>query len=155
MKQYPYVEINFNGTVFKLFVNGKKYAVTDTTELLSYCINEAIEDYWKENGIEELKAEADKLGYQLVPKQPLEELKDKANEHGYTLVKKQPYYPFPTCKCTNYKKGVMRFRDSVGYYYLCPICGLRSESTKYARDANRIWYELTMEKFGRGEVRRK
>ena len=105
--------------------------------------------------LEELKVEADKLGYKLTPKKPLEELKTEANEQGYALVKRQTYYPFPTCKCTNYKKGVMRFRDSVGYYYHCPICGLTSKSTKYARDADRVWYELTMEKFGRGEVKRR
>ena len=105
--------------------------------------------------LEELKAEADKLGYELKPKLTLEELKVEAEKHGCRLTKKQTYYPFPACKCTNYKKGVMRFRDGVGYYYHCPICGLTSESTKYARDADRIWYELTMEKFGRGEVKRK
>lgn len=155
MKQYPYVEINFNGTVFKLFVNGKKYAVTDTTELLSYCINTAIEDYWEENGIEELKVEADKLGYRLTPKQPLEELRAKVNEQGYTLVKKQPYVPFPACKCTNYRKGITRFRDGHGYYYRCPMCKLSSKPAKLVRDAMQNWYDLTVEVYGRNEVKRK
>lgn len=155
MKQYPYVEINFNGKVFQLFINGKKYATTDTTEMLSYCINEAIEDYWQTNGIEGLKVEADKLGYKLVSKQPLEELQEKADKQGYKLVKKQTYYPFPSCKCTNYRYGINRYRSNEGYYWRCPICGLTSKPTKLARDANRIWYELTMEKFGRGEVKRK
>lgn len=45
MKQYPHIKISFNGTVFVLYVNGEKYAVTYTTEVLSDCINEAIKDY--------------------------------------------------------------------------------------------------------------
>lgn len=85
--------------------------------------------------IEELKIEADKLGYRLTPK--------------------QPYIPFPTCKCTNYEKGVDRYRTFEGYYWKCPTCGLTSEPAKLSRDADRIWYELTMKVFGRPEVKRK
>lgn len=48
MKQRPHIKIIFNGEVFVLFVNGKKYATTFTTEVLSDCINEAIKDYWEE-----------------------------------------------------------------------------------------------------------
>lgn len=48
MKQLPYIKIDFNGKVYKLFVNDEKYAVTDNMETLSYCINEAIEDYLEE-----------------------------------------------------------------------------------------------------------
>ncbi len=48
MKQCPHIEIHFNGNVFKLFVNGEKYAVANTTEMLSECINYAIEDYFVE-----------------------------------------------------------------------------------------------------------
>ena len=48
MKQYPHIEIKFNGNVFKLFVNGEKYAVANTTEMLSECINYAIKDYLEE-----------------------------------------------------------------------------------------------------------
>lgn len=105
--------------------------------------------------LEELKAEADKLGYELAPKLTLEELKVEAEKHGCRLAKKQTYYPFPSCKCTNYRKGINRYRSNEGYYWRCPICGLTSKPTKLARDANRVWYELTMEKFGRGDVKRK
>lgn len=48
MDQCPHIEINFNGNVFKLFVNGKKYAVANTMEFLNECINEAIKDYFVE-----------------------------------------------------------------------------------------------------------
>lgn len=45
MTQYPYIKIHFNGTVYVLLVNGEKYAVVNTVEVLSDCINEAIKDY--------------------------------------------------------------------------------------------------------------
>lgn len=45
MTQYPHIKIHFNGTVYVLFVNGEKYAVVNTVEILSDCINEAIKDY--------------------------------------------------------------------------------------------------------------
>lgn len=48
MKQFPHIKIEFNGNVYKLFVNGEKYAVTDNMETLSYCINTAIEDCLEE-----------------------------------------------------------------------------------------------------------
>ena len=105
--------------------------------------------------LEELKVEADKLGYRLTPKQPLEELKSEANEHGYTLVKKQPYVPFPACKCTNYRKGIMRFRDGDGYYYRCGVCHLSSKPARLVRDAKLNWYDLTVEVYGREEIKRR
>lgn len=83
----------------------------------------------------------------------LEELKAEANKLGYTLVKKQPHIPFPTCKCTNYRKGIMRFRDGHGYYYYrCPVCMLSSEPAKLVRDASKNWYNLTVERYGRKEL---
>lgn len=85
----------------------------------------------------------------------LEELKTEANKLGYTLVKRQPYVPFPSCKCTNYRKGIDRYECREGYFWRCPICGLTSKPAKLARDADRIWYELTIEKFNRREVKRK
>lgn len=48
MKQFPHIKIDFNGNVFRLFVNGEKYATTYTVEALSDCINEAIKDYLEE-----------------------------------------------------------------------------------------------------------
>lgn len=90
--------------------------------------------------LKELKIEADKLGYQLIKKQPR---------------KKQPYIPFPSCKCTNYRKGIERYQNGEGYYWRCPICGLTSNPARLARDAQRNWYELTIEVFGRTEVKRK
>lgn len=92
---------------------------------------------------EELKVEADKLGYQLVKRKE------------YQIVKRQEYIPFPTCKCTNYKKGVDRYLHSDGYFWKCPICGLTSKPAKLSRDADRIWYELTMEVYGRPEIKRR
>ena len=85
----------------------------------------------------------------------LEELKIEADKLGYRLQKKQIYVPFPSCKCTNYRKGIDRYQCSDGYFWRCPICGLTSKPAKLSRDAYRIWYELTMEKFGRVEVKRR
>lgn len=84
-----------------------------------------------------------------------EELKAEADRLGYRLVQKQPYIPFPTCKCTNYKKGVDRYQSSRGYFWRCPTCGLTSKPAKLSRDADRIWYELTMEVYGRPEAKKR
>ena len=47
MRQYPNIKITFNGKVFTIFVNGEKYAVANTMEMLSECINYAIQDYFE------------------------------------------------------------------------------------------------------------
>ena len=79
----------------------------------------------------------------------LEELKAEANELGYTLVKKQPHVPFPSCSC-NKRKGLPRYvgfgHDCGGYFYQCPICQRRSKPARLVRDAkenwnNGIWWE--------------
>ena len=86
----------------------------------------------------------------------LEELKAEANKHGYTLVKRQPYIPFPSCKCTNYRKGLYRYQQPYeGYFYKCDICGLESKPARFIKDAQLNWYNLTKERFGREEVKRK
>lgn len=48
MKQRPHIKIDFNRNVFRLFVNGEKYAVVGTVDMLSDCINMAIQDYMEE-----------------------------------------------------------------------------------------------------------
>ncbi len=86
----------------------------------------------------------------------LEELKVEADKLGYRLQKKQPYVPFPTCKCTNYRKGIQKYyKVGEGYFYQCENCGLTSQPAKLVRDAERNWYELTIEVYGRKEVKRK
>jgi hypothetical protein len=85
----------------------------------------------------------------------LEELKAEADKFGYRLVEKQPYIPFPSCKCTNYRKGLHRFEDNDGYYYECDICGCSSESARTVREAQLNWYNLTKTRFGREEVKRR
>lgn len=85
----------------------------------------------------------------------LDELKSEANKLGYALVKRQPYVPHPTCKCTNFRKGIDRYVCREGYFWKCPICGLTSKPAKLARDAARNWYELTIEVFDRKEVKRR
>ena len=42
------IQIVFNGNVFVIFVNNEKYAVANTMEMLSECMNEAIKDCWEE-----------------------------------------------------------------------------------------------------------
>ena len=49
MKQYPHIKISFNGTVFRLFVNGEKYATAYNIEVLSDYVNMAIKDYLEDN----------------------------------------------------------------------------------------------------------
>jgi hypothetical protein len=85
----------------------------------------------------------------------IEELKSEADKLGYRLQKKQPYVPFPSCKCTNYRKGITRYQSFDGYFYQCNCCGLASKPAKLVRDAERNWYNLTVEVYGRKEVKGK
>lgn len=85
----------------------------------------------------------------------LAELKIEADKLGYRLQKKQPYVPFPTCKCTNYRKGIERYQSTDGYFYRCTVCGLTSKPARLVRDAEKNWYDLTVEVYGRKEVKRK
>ena len=86
----------------------------------------------------------------------LKELKIEADKLGYALVKRQPYIPSPTCKCTNYRKGIERYYEPYkGWFYRCPICGCESEPARLVRDAELNWYNFTREKFGRPEVKRR
>lgn len=103
----------------------------------------------------EVIIEGKKTRVRRVESMTLEELKAEADKQGYRLTKKQPYVPFPSCKCTNYRKGIDRYQCSEGYFWKCPICGLTSKPAKLSKDADRIWYELTMEVYGRPEVKRK
>ena len=68
----------------------------------------------------------------------LEELKSEANKLGYRLVKKSPYIPFPTCSCRK-GKGIERFQCFEGYYYKCPVCGKESKPTKLMGQAAINW----------------
>lgn len=49
-------------------------------------------------------------------------------------------------------EGIDRHQNRDGYFWRCPICGLTSKPAKLARDAQRNWYELTIEVYGRKEI---
>ena len=68
----------------------------------------------------------------------LEELRAEANKRGYQLVKKQPYIKYPTCTCK--KSRVYRMhRAYEGTYFVCSVCGKASKPARWIKDAKANW----------------
>ena len=75
----------------------------------------------------------------------LDELKIEAEKLGYRLVKNQPYIRLLPCTCgrkrveewLDYGFGV---RDN--HFYACPRCGKKSPPAKTMREAKRAWNEM-------------
>ena len=68
----------------------------------------------------------------------LDELKVEADKLGYQLTKKQPYIAFPTCSCRK-RKGLTQYQTVGGYFYRCDVCGRESKPAKLVRDAKANW----------------
>ena len=68
----------------------------------------------------------------------LEELKSEADKLGYRVVKKRPHIPFPTCTCRK-GKGIERRQTVGGYFYRCPVCGKESKPAKLMGEAAMNW----------------
>lgn len=74
----------------------------------------------------------------------LEELRSEANKLGYSLCKKVTYEKLSTCRC-----GSRRIASEIGYprskYYRCTKCGLKSEPAKTKYQAIRSWNKAVKE----------
>lgn len=67
-----------------------------------------------------------------------EELKAEAEKQGYNLIKKQPYIKLLPCTC-GYKK-IETFRYYYGNWFCeCPKCGNRSDVCSSERKAKINW----------------
>ena len=75
----------------------------------------------------------------------LEELKTEANKLGYSLCKQITYEKLSTCKC-----GSKRIASELWYcrtkYYRCTKCGLKSEPAKTKYQAIKNWNNAVKEK---------
>ena len=75
----------------------------------------------------------------------LEELKAEAAKLGYNLVKKQPYIKLSRCTCGK-KKPVNWFitqgENRGMIYYKCDNCGLSEKKKKTDRQARENWNQL-------------
>ena len=75
----------------------------------------------------------------------LDELKTEAEKLGYRLVKNQPYIKLLPCTCG--RKIIKEWYDAgfwAGdkYFYACPRCGKKSPPAKTIRGARIAWNEM-------------
>ena len=64
----------------------------------------------------------------------LEEVKAEASKLGYRLIKKQKYIPKTRCKCG--RRPEMWYVRDGGNYVICPNCDIR---TKVCKDEKQAW----------------
>lgn len=75
-----------------------------------------------------------------------EELKNEANKMGYRLVKKKEYVPHKRCKCGS--RGSLWYgciNGKADYSILCENCYIRTNSYRSERDAWREWNKMQEE----------
>lgn len=76
-----------------------------------------------------------------------EELKTEANKMGYSLVKKKEYVPHKRCKCGS--RGSMWHDCSIGgraaCFIVCEACNIRTNNHKSERDAWIEWNKMQEE----------
>lgn len=76
----------------------------------------------------------------------LEELKAEAEKLGYTLVKKQEYIRFEPCVCGHNRRG--RWVCGGGVQYICENCGFEGGVGSSDRKARIAWNEAVREARG-------
>lgn len=75
-----------------------------------------------------------------------EELKNEANKMGYRLVKKKEYVPHKRCKCGS--RGSLWYdytNGKVAHFILCENCHIRTNSYKLKCDAWIEWNKIQEE----------
>lgn len=84
----------------------------------------------------------------------LDELKVEADKLGYRLTKKQTYIKLLlcTCGCKKAKEWYgVGFNVSDRYFYACPRCEKKSPSAKTRREARIAWNEMIKKEINKNE----
>lgn len=80
----------------------------------------------------------------------LEELKLEAEKLGYKLIKKPENIKLERCTCGGKPHEMFRIdfgdSDDSGYIYTCPNCGLKSEAARTHIGAKREWNRMIEER---------
>ena len=85
----------------------------------------------------------------------VEELKIEANKLGYNIIKKQPYVKLLPCTCGQKKPTHWyKFGNEVGEFYKCPKCDFMSPVAKTKNKAKENWNEAVTNNGGNRNAER-